>query len=95
MIHFPYYILYRLSILNSGDNMKAEYRDYYEVLGLNVAYYRRYAHYSQTELADKVGIEQPHLSKIENASVGISMDLLFRIADALEVEPYLLLKVRD
>ncbi|MGN1007948.1 MAG: helix-turn-helix domain-containing protein [Butyricicoccus sp.] len=75
--------------------MKAEFRDYYEVLGLNIAYYRRYAHYSQTELAGKVGIEQPHLSKIENASVGISIDLLFRIADALEVEPYLLLKVRN
>ncbi|MBS5704233.1 MAG: helix-turn-helix transcriptional regulator [Butyricicoccus pullicaecorum] len=75
--------------------MKAEFRDYYEILGLNIAYYRKYAHYSQTQLAAKLEIEQPHLSHIENASVGISMDLLFRIADALEVEPYQLLKFRE
>ena len=88
-------MIHCLSILNSGDKMKPEFRDYYEVLGLNVAYYRKYAHYSQYELSEKIGIEQPHLSKIENASVGISLDLLFRIADALEIEPYQLLKFRD
>ena len=40
------------------------------------------------------GISRQHLAAIEapNMDRGLSLELLLRIADALEIEPYLLLK---
>lgn len=75
--------------------MKAEYEDYYRKIGLNIAYYRRLADISQDVLGEKLKIEQTHVSKIENARVGISLDMLFDIAMVLDVEPYKLLQFRD
>ena len=46
------------------------------------------------QLAEKIGIGPKHLSRLETAKIGISLDTLFDIADALEIEPYLLLKFR-
>lgn len=65
------------------------------MIGLNIAYYRELVDYSQEQLADKLSIDQSHLSRIENARVGISLDMLFRIADALGIEPHKLLLFRD
>ena len=68
---------------------------FYRLLGKNIAYYRSLLDMSQEELGDKLGIGQSHVSKIERASIGISMDMLCDIAKELEVEPYLLLKPKD
>ena len=46
---------------------------------------------SQEQLAEKVGIGSKHLSRIETARVGVSLDMLFNIADALGVDAYKLL----
>ena len=45
-------------------------------------------------MAEKLAISRQHLGAIEapNMHRGLSIELLFRIADALEMEPYLLLK---
>lgn len=63
-------------------------------LGYAVAYYRKRRGLSQDELAEKAGISRQHLGAVEapNMSRGISLELLFNLADALEIEPYLLLK---
>lgn len=50
---------------------------------------------TQEQLGDKLNMEQSHISKIERAAVGISMDTLCDIARELNVEPYLLLKPKD
>jgi transcriptional regulator with XRE-family HTH domain len=50
---------------------------------------------SQEQLGDRLEIDQSHVSKIERASIGISMDMLCDIAKELGVEPYLLLKPKD
>lgn len=50
---------------------------------------------SQEQLGDLVGFEQSYISKIERASVGMSLDTLFDIAKALNVDPYLLLKPKE
>lgn len=50
--------------------MKIEYKQYYRKLGLNIAYYRKSNGYTQEVLAEKIGIDQTHMSKIEVASVG-------------------------
>lgn len=67
--------------------MKTEYKDKYKMMGLNIAYYRKKIGYTQEVLAEKIGIDQTHMSKIEIAAVGISFDVFFKIADALEISP--------
>ena len=75
--------------------MKLEYKSYYKKLGLNIAYYRKSNGFTQEVLAEKIGIDQTHMSKIEVASVGVSLDVLFAIAQALHVAHYKLLDYRE
>lgn len=67
----------------------------YEQLGLNVAYYRRRRKLTQEQLAEKVGIDRTHMSNIELANSGASLDVIFRLADALEVPVSRLFEFRD
>ena len=71
------------------------YKKRYRKLGLNIAYYRRQKGLTQEQLAEKAGIERSRVSKTEIAWVGTSLDIIFKIADALEVEPYKLFIERD
>ena len=61
-------------------------------MGCAIAYYRRRRGMSQDELAGAVGISRQHMGAVEspNMNRGISLDLVFNLADALEIEPYLL-----
>ena len=67
----------------------------YEALGLNIAFYRRKCRLTQEELAEMVGIERNHMSNIELARTGASLDVVFRIADALEIPVCNLFEFRD
>lgn len=67
----------------------------YELLGLNVAYYRRRNKLTQEQLAELVGIDRTHMGNIELARSGASLDVIFRIADALEIPMYKLFEFRD
>lgn len=57
-------------------------------IGLNVAYYRKLAGLSQEELAGIVDLSRNTISKLENADVfqGVSLNTLFRLAEALNVQ---------
>lgn len=59
----------------------------YKMLGLNIAYYRKLCGMTQLQLAEKVDISRTHLSNIEapNVHTSLSLDTLFDIADALNV----------
>jgi len=59
------------------------------LLGNNIAFYRRKNKLSQDQLAEKIGISRTHMSNIEAPNVvhSFSINVLFDIADALEVEP--------
>ena len=72
-----------------------EYKERYRTLGLNVAYYRRKAGWTQEKLAEEAGIERSRSSKTEIAWTGTSLDVIFKIADALKIEPYKLLMPHD
>lgn len=63
-------------------------------LFLAIGVYRRKKGFTQEQLAEKVGISRQHLAAIESPKMdrGLSVELLFDIAAALEIEPYLLLK---
>ena len=67
--------------------MKTEYAERFRNLGLQIARYRKQKGLTQMDLAKKAGISRTHISNIEAAGIekGISLELLFRIADILEV----------
>lgn len=77
------------------DAMLEQYKDRYRTLGLNISYYRKKCGLTQEQLAEKAGIERSRISKTEIAWVGTSLDMVFKIADALGIEPYKLLMERD
>ncbi|MFI3253397.1 MAG: helix-turn-helix transcriptional regulator [Eubacteriales bacterium] len=75
-----------------------ETMDYYEIIGKNVAYYRKKKHLTQEGLAHKTNISRTHISHIEarNVEKTPSLDILFRICLVLGIEPYqLFIEVED
>lgn len=72
--------------LNTSDRMVN--------LFLAIGVYRRKKGLTQDELAEKVGVSRQHLAAVESPNMdrGLSVELLFDIAEALEIEPYMLLK---
>lgn len=72
-------------------------RDKFIELGYNIAYYRKHAGLTQEQLAERVGISRQHLGAIEapNLVRPISLELLFNIADVLDIPSYKLLRFRD
>lgn len=71
--------------------------DKFVELGLNISYYRKRKGITQEKLAEMIGISRSHLSAIEAPNIikAFSIELLFDIANALEIEPYKLLIFRD
>lgn len=67
--------------------MNPKYAKRLRDLGMQIARYRRKKGMTQMELAKKAGISRTHMSNIEAAGMekGISLELLFCIADILEV----------
>ncbi|MCM1132271.1 MAG: helix-turn-helix domain-containing protein [Ruminococcus flavefaciens] len=75
--------------------MKAEFKDQYEKLGLNIVYYRKRKRLTQLQLAELVDIDRSHISAIELGNVGASLDVIFRLCKALDVTPKELFDFRD
>lgn len=74
--------------------MHTKYIEKYTTLGFKIAYYRKKASMTQEVLAEQAGISLNFLAKIEGPStaVGMTLDTLFAIADALKVAPSKLLE---
>ena len=73
--------------------MQDEFREYYKMIGLKVAYYRKLKGQTQEQLAEVMGVGTSFLGQIEAVNVpkAISLDTLFRISKALGVPPHKLL----
>ena len=54
-------------------------------VGREIRWHRLHQHLSLSKLADMAGTSYPHLWKVEMAQVNAGIDLLGRIADALNV----------
>lgn len=67
--------------------MDKSYRESYRKLGLNIAYYRKDRGYTQMQLAELLDIDRSHMSAIELATVGVSLDVIFRLCDVLKLNP--------
>lgn len=67
--------------------MKTDYPERYHTLGLKIAYYRKKAGLTQEQLAEQAKLSTVFLAQVEAPGVmmGISLESLFRLADALEV----------
>lgn len=67
--------------------MKTQYREQYIRFGLKIQYYRKLQGLTQEAFADKIGKSWSFVAKIESPTqvFGVSMETLFKIAEALEV----------
>ena len=64
-------------------------RDRFIELGLTIAAVRKMRGLTQEQLAEKASISRSHISSIEapNTVYPFSLEILFKIADALDVRP--------
>lgn len=69
--------------------IKFENRDRFIELGMVIAALRKTRGMSQDQLAEAAGISRSHLSVIEapNMAISFSVEVLFNIADALNIRP--------
>jgi transcriptional regulator with XRE-family HTH domain len=64
-------------------------------LAQNIRYLRKLRDLSQEALGFKCGMSNVYISRIESGDFAVSIDTLARIAKALKVEPYELLKPKE
>lgn len=67
--------------------MKTAYKPLYEAFGLNVVFYRKRKKYTQLQLAELVDVDRSHISAIKLGNVGVSLDVIFRLAEVLDISP--------
>lgn len=67
--------------------MSLRHYDKMRSLGLNIAYYRKKKNISQIKLAEMINISRTHISRIETAECAPSLEVIFDICEALEIEP--------
>ena len=70
--------------------MQEEFRDYYKMIGLKVAYYRKLNGLTQEALAELMNVDTSFIGQIEapNINKTISLNTLFRISKTLDVPPH-------
>ena len=66
--------------------------DVVQLLGERVRYYRKLKGMTQEQLAHETEMERSYVSDLERGTRNPSVRALGRLADALEIEPHLLLK---
>lgn len=73
----------------SKEQISFKNRDRFIQLGIVIAALRKMRGMSQDQLAEKANISRSHLSAIEAPGIvrAFSLEVLFNIADALEVDP--------
>lgn len=64
-------------------------------VGLNIQNLRRQANLTQEKLAHNANIDRSYISEIELGKRSVSLPIIERIADALGVDPEVLLRKRD
>lgn len=75
--------------------MDKQFSESYKNLGLNIAFYRKKKGLTQMQLAELLDIDRNHMSAIELANVGVSLDVIFIICKVLNITPKELFDFRD
>lgn len=63
-----------------------------EIFSKNLAYYRHKKNFSQQQLANKVSLHRTYISGIEQGKRNPSLKQIDKIAEALGIEPWKMLK---
>ena len=66
--------------------------DIKEIFGVNVRKYRNALGVSQEKFAEMCGLHRTYISDIECFQRNVSLESVQKIADALEIKPYQLLR---
>ena len=76
--------------------MNIKHSERLQAVKLNISFYRKKYGLTQEGLAEKINVSRTHLSNIEaqNMNTGITLEILFEIADALNIDVSKLLEVR-
>lgn len=69
--------------------------DILKVFGTNLRKYREEKNISQEKFAEMAGLHRTYISDVERFQRSISLGNVQKIADALEIETYLLFKEED
>lgn len=75
--------------------MKEAHAEKFKKVGIKIVSYRLMRDMTQKELAAALDMEPHHVSRMEKGRVGLSLSRIFDIADALNIEPHLLLDFSD
>ena len=69
--------------------METNYREQYIRFGLKIQYYRKLRGLTQEAFAEKIGKSWSFVAKIESPTqvFGVSMETMFKIAEALDISP--------
>ena len=65
--------------------MKDVHKQEYKLLGLNIAYYRKLNGFTQEQLAEALNLDRTTISKIELATSGVSLDVVFDISKIFNI----------
>ncbi|MCD7959611.1 MAG: helix-turn-helix transcriptional regulator [Ruminococcus sp.] len=76
------------------DFLRITNNEKYQRVWLNIAYQRKLKNMTQVQLAEKIGVSRTHMSNIEapNMITSISLEVIFNIADVLEIPVDILFK---
>ncbi len=61
----------------------------YKALGSTIARLRKSCGYTQSSLANAIGVNRTHIARVELALVGVSLDLLYKISEMLNIPIYM------
>lgn len=66
------------------------FREYYKIIGLKVAYYRKLKSLTRERLAEIMAVDTSFIGQIEAVNINktISLNTLFQISKALDVPPH-------
>ena len=72
-----------------------KHKEKYIRVGLNIALQRKLKNMTQSQLAEKINISRTHMSNIEapNMVTPVSLDVIFDIAEALDISPDVLFRM--
>ncbi len=78
MTTYKYLFVFKNNIMESTNKKLQNF-------GKNIAKYRKQKKLTQNQLAEQLDITREHLAKIETAKRGISINLLFKLSETLNV----------
>ena len=75
--------------------MKQKNFDTWLAIGLNILHYRKEQGMTQMQLAERAGISNAYIQRIETAASSCSLDTLMDIAEALRIPLFKLFEFKD